>query len=150
MTFSKHAVRLFLKIIKKFRLYRVERHFKISQDFEKHITTLKINLKKKKLPYTVTKILLIGSGKSEILSCSIKSGNHTQSFDLNQLTKDRQALPLGYLVKHYGKKKNTLIVQFSHKKRQTLVFYTRKEEIALRRELPNYVFVDKLKTSKAL
>ena len=63
MTFSKHAVRLFLKIIKKFRLYRVERHFKISQDFEKHITTLKIKLKQKKLPYFVTKILLIGSGK---------------------------------------------------------------------------------------
>lgn len=144
--FSKIAINLLVKFINKFRLYRVEKKYKIAINREEQTVSVRVKLKRRKLPYSVTKIQLVGFGKAEILSCSLKQGKKVEHFDLsNILSKNKKELTLNHWVKHYGKKNDELIIKSFYTKRQTLVFFTQKNKPTIRKNFPNYIFLPKLK-----
>lgn len=70
-------------------------------------------LKRKKLPYYLSEIVLVGTDKSQILSCQIQSGETVRTFDENDLSKNKRQLKTNCLIKHYGKSAITLTLEIS-------------------------------------
>ena len=123
-----------IKLAKRLRrkLFTMKKDYKIyCGNLETKTTIIEAPLERKELPYFLSKIILVGTDKSQILSCQIQSGETVRTFDENNLSKNKRQLETNCLIKHYGNSKITLTLEISYasvKRTIGLIFKENKDD----------------------